>query len=48
MAKFNISSMLQGLAGNMQEQTIEELEKEFGLYLFDEEEIKSGLVDTLS
>ncbi len=42
MAKFNFNNMMQGAFGNMSEQSVEELEQEYGAYLFDKEEIQSG------
>lgn len=42
MAKFNLNNMMQGALGNMSEQTVEGLEKEYGNYLFDQEKIYSG------
>lgn len=42
MAKFNFNNMMQGALGNMSEQTVGELEKEYGNYLFNGEEIQSG------
>ena len=42
MAKFNFGGMLQGLAGNMQEQDVQSLKNEYAKYLFDGEEITNG------
>lgn len=42
MAKFSFNNMMQGALGNMSEQSVEELEQEYGEYLFDHEEIHIG------
>ncbi len=42
MARFNFNQIVQGALGNMSEQTAEELENEYGDYLFDNEEIQTG------
>ena len=42
MAKFNLGGMIQGLAGNMQEQDINTLKAEYGKYLFGDEQISNG------
>lgn len=42
MAKFGFGNMMQGMLGNLSEQTSEELEQEYGKYLFDDESIQMG------
>lgn len=42
MARFGFNNIMQGLAGNMQEQSKESLEKDYAQYLFEGEEIEFG------
>ncbi len=42
MANFNFNHMMQGILGNMSEQSAEELATEFSPYLFDNETIQMG------
>lgn len=42
MAKFGFGNIMQGVLGNMNEETKESLSKEYSKYLFDEEEIQTG------
>lgn len=42
MAKFNLGNIVQGALGNLNEQTLEELNKEYKPYLFEGEKIESG------
>lgn len=39
---FGIGNIVQGLAGNMSEQSVEDLTREYGQYLLEHEEIKTG------
>lgn len=42
MAKFGLGNIMQGVLGNMNEETKESLVKEYSNYLFDKEEIEMG------
>ncbi|HLR92875.1 MAG TPA: PH domain-containing protein [Atopostipes sp.] len=42
MAKFSFNNIVQGALGNMSEQSVEDLHKEYEDYLFENEEIQSG------
>ncbi|MBO1265575.1 PH domain-containing protein [Proteiniclasticum sp. SCR006] len=42
MAGFNLNNLVQGALGNYSEKTPEELTREYGAYLFNEEKISSG------
>lgn len=42
MAKFGLGNIMQGVLGNMNEETKESLTKEYSKYLFNNEEIQTG------